>query len=289
MGEQIIDTHVHGFPDRLFDAIWEYFEKNYWHNEVNLHFDEIVQFLPKQGVNAFTILNYAHKPNISRDLNNWTHSMGKKYSQTIPFGCIHPRDSYFQEEVVRVLSPDQLDLYGFKFQLMVTDFDPDEKTLDYMYEQLIEYNKILVFHVGTGPVTDMLLNKDLKPSPHVGIEKLIPILETFPKLKLQIPHLGCMEINAFFDLVADYPQIYFDTSMALEFLFGERKGQFSVEVDLSIDRIVELQDNFMFGSDFPNIPHPYSTPLDAVQNLPLNQLIKDKILYKNALKFYTLD
>jgi len=283
---QVIDSHVHGFPDRLFEAIWKYFEKNYWHNEVNLHFNEIVEFLPKHGVGNFTILNYAHKPEISRDLNTWTYSMGEKYPHTIPFGCLHPRDSYLKDDVIRVLDPKQLDLCGFKFQMMVTDFDPDEKSLEFMYEKLIEYDKILVFHIGTGPVTDMLINKDLKPSPHVGIDKLLPILDSYPKLKLQIPHLACMETNAFFDLVADYPQIHFDTSMALEFLFGESKGQFAIDVDLSIDRIIELQDNIMFGSDFPNIPHPYSTPVNSVRNLPVNQTIKDKILFANARKFY---
>ncbi|MHA1454097.1 MAG: amidohydrolase family protein, partial [Promethearchaeota archaeon] len=92
-----------------------------------------------------------------------------------------------------------------------------------------------------------------------------------------------------FDLVADHPQMHFDTSMALEFLFGGSKNHLSIDVDLSIDRIVELQDNIMFGSDFPNIPHPYTTPLDAVQNLPTHQEVKDKILFKNAQRFYRLD
>ena len=260
-----------------------------WHNEVNLHFDEIVQFLPKYGVrnSQFSIMLINLK--FRKISTIGPSSMGKKYSQTIPFGCIHPRDSYFKDEVIRVLDPNQLNLYGFKFQLMVTDFNPDEKALEYMYEKLIEYNKILVFHVGTGPVTDMLINKALKPSPHVGIDKLIPVLERFPKLKLQIPHLACMETNAFFDLVADYPQIHFDTSMALEFLFGEGKGQFAVDVDLSMDRIVELQDNIMFGSDFPNIPHiPIQWPINSVQNLPIIQEIKDKIFYQNAQKFYNI-
>ena len=30
MIQNIIDAHVHGFPNPLFDAIWKYFEKNYW-------------------------------------------------------------------------------------------------------------------------------------------------------------------------------------------------------------------------------------------------------------------
>ncbi|MBN2156448.1 MAG: amidohydrolase [Candidatus Lokiarchaeota archaeon] len=284
----VIDAHVHGFPNRLFHAIWDYFEKNYWAVQKKLEFEEIVQYLPKFGVSNFTILNYAHMPEISRDLNDWTYSMSKKYPQTIPFGTIHPKDSYFHEEVIRVLSPDHLDFFGLKFQLMVTDFDPNDASLDYMYEKLIEFSKILVMHVGTGPVPDMLLNKSLKINSHVGIDKLIPVLERYPKLKLQVPHLGCMETNAFFDLVLDYPQIHFDTSMALEFLFGESKSQFSQDMELSIDRLVELQDNIIFGSDFPNIPHAYSTSLNAIKQLRLTQEIRNKFLYKNAQKFYNL-
>ncbi|MBA7560002.1 hypothetical protein ES708_01620 [subsurface metagenome] len=286
MSQKIIDAHIHGFPNRLFDAIWRYFEKNYWKIDNKLYFDEIPAFLTSKGVDFFTILNYAHKSDISRELNTWTHMMGRKFVNSIPFGTIHIKDSYFDKEVVRILSPDQLNLHGIKLQLMVTDFDPAEKALDFMYEQLIKYRKILVLHVGTGPVTDMLINKKLNLSTHVGINKLIPVLESFPKLKLQIPHLGCMETNKFFDLVGDYDQIYFDSSMALEFLFGN--SNFADQVDLSLDRLIELQDKIMFGSDFPNIPHSYFFPLNAVKTLPITSKIKEKIFFKNAEKFFHL-
>ncbi len=284
--KKIIDAHVHGFPNNLFNAVWDYFEKNYWHIRQRYVLDEIVQYLPAQGVEAFTILNYAHKANISRELNNWSHAMGEKYPQIIPFGTIHLKDSYFRSEILRILSPAQLDLNGIKLQLMVTDFDPNEKGLDFMYEKLIQFDKILVLHAGTGPVTDMILNKQLDLSKHVGIAKLIPVLERFPNLKIQIPHLGCMETNEFFDLADQYKRVYFDTSMALEFLF--ENTQFSNQIDLSLDRLIDLQDKIMFGSDFPNIPHPYSKPVLAVENLPLKQEIKDKIYYKNARKFYKI-
>ncbi|MHA1476366.1 MAG: amidohydrolase family protein [Promethearchaeota archaeon] len=286
MVQKIIDAHVHGFPNNLFNAIWDYFEKNYWPIQQRFYLDEIAQYLPSQGVEAFTILNYAHKPNISGDLNNWSHTMGKKYPQIIPFGTIHPKDSHFRTEILRILSPAQLDLNGIKLQLMVTDFDPNEKGLDFMYEKLIQFDKILVLHAGTGPVTDMILNKQLELSKHVGIAKLIPVLERFPNLKIQIPHLGCMETNEFFDLATQYKRVYFDTSMALEFLFENTR--FSKQVDLSLDRLINLQDKIMFGSDFPNISHPYSKPVLAVENLPIKQEIKDKIYYKNARIFYKI-
>jgi uncharacterized protein len=282
----IIDAHVHGFPNRLFDAIWHYFEKNYWKIYKKHYFEEIVPFLSNQRVEYFTLLNYAHKPNLSRELNNWSHSMSQKYENIITMGTIHPQDTYFAEELERILSPNHLNLHGIKLQLIVTDFAANIPELDLMYETLIKYDKILVLHIGTGPITDMLLNKNLKPSPNVGIDHLFPVLERFPKLKLQIPHLGCMECREFFDLVQIYPQIYFDSSMAFE-LMGE-EGSFSNNLDFSYELIKTIQNNIMFGSDFPNIPHNYTKSIQSVENLPVNQEIKKKIFYQNAKQFYNL-
>ncbi|MHA1521895.1 MAG: amidohydrolase family protein [Promethearchaeota archaeon] len=286
--QNIIDAHVHGFPDRLFDAIWTYFEKNYWKIHKKYYFEEMVPFLSQQSVKYFTLLNYAHRSNISRELNDWTYKMTQKYSNIIAMGTIHPQDTYFAEELERILSPNELNLHGIKLQLMVTDFAPTVPELDLMYETLIKYNKILVLHAGTGPITDILLNKNLHLSPNVGINHLLPVLERFPKLKLQIPHLGCMESRSFFDLVKDYPQIHFDTSMALELMGDEDEGGFSSNLDFSYDLIEEFQNNIMFGSDFPNIPHPYSKSITGVENLPVGNDIKQKIFSGNAKRFYNI-
>jgi uncharacterized protein len=281
----IIDTHVHMFPNKLFDAIWDYFEKNYWSIYQRIYAEQQIPFLASNNVLFHTSLLYAHKPNISRELNNWVYDLGKRHNQVLQIGTIHPRDSYFKEEVERVLSPKGLNLRGLKFQLMVTDFDPNIPELDFMYEKLVEYNKIMIMHVGTGPTAEYCRNRNLGISPHVGIDKLIPILERFPTLKIQVPHLGAAEYDEFFSLAKDYPNFYFDTAMVLV-----NHGIFphGSERDFMIDDIIDLQDKIMFGSDFPNIPYKYEFSIQETMKLPVSIPIRKKIMYKNALKFYDL-
>lgn len=285
----IIDAHVHMFPNKLFDAIWDYFEKNYWGIYSRMYTDQQIPFLRKHHVVYcvlyHTSLLYAHKPNISRELNNWVSELAKKFNQVIPFGTIHPKDQYFKEEIDRALSPEGLNLRGLKFQLMVTDFDPDIPELDYMYEKLVEYNKIIVMHIGTGPTAEYCRNKNLGFSPHVGIKKLIPVLERYPELKIQVPHLGAAEYDEFFNMALDYSSIYFDTAMVL---VNHRIFPNGLDRESMIDDIIKLQDRIMFGSDFPNIPYNYDFAIAQTLDLPLNRNIKDKIMYKNAAKFYGL-
>nr|MDO8114131.1 amidohydrolase family protein [Candidatus Sigynarchaeota archaeon] len=271
---KFIDAHVHGFPDRLFDAIWTFFTKNYWPVH-KTYADQLGPFLSGKGVTNYTILNYAHKPGISRDMNTWTSEFGKHHPDALCFGTIHPGDAYFREELQRVLARDQLNLRGLKLQILVTDFDPGIQQLDPMYEALVEHGKILVMHVGTGPGANE----------HVGIKKLRPVLERFPNLKLQIPHLGCFEYMEFFDLVKDYPSIYFDTAMVLvqHLPFPDRFNK-----ETMLDALLEIQDHVMFGSDFPNIPYDYDLSLASIEDLPVDLKVKEKLWWKNAVKFYGL-
>jgi hypothetical protein len=274
---QVIDTHVHGFPDRLFDAIWAYFEQNYWYIHYKLYAEQVIDFMTAAGVQRFPLLLYAHKPNISHDLNTWMHDMGNNHPEILPFGTIHPEDQDIDAELDRALGRDQLDLRGLKLQISVTDFDPGIPAMDPVYEALLRHDKILVMHVGTGPVANG----------HVGIVKLRPVLERYPDLKLQVPHLGSYEYLPFFDLVRDYPNVYFDTAM----IFVGSKGPFPDRFDFEtmLDAFLEIQDHVMFGSDFPNIPYRYDVALNSISGLQIPEDTKHKIYFDNAAKFYGLD
>lgn len=272
---KFVDAHVHGFPDKLFDAIWDYFIHNYWNINYKLYSEDVVKFIQKQGAKYLNILNYGHKPGISRDLNNWSYDFGKNKESVLSFGTIHPEDSYYEEELERILSPNGLDLKGIKLQILVTDFDPEIQKLDLMYETLIEYDKILVMHAGTGPGANE----------HVGIQHVKPVMERFPKLKLQIPHMGSYEYSEFFDLCRNYPNVYLDTAM----IFIDHKLFYDkFDENTTFDDLLDIQDRIMFGSDFPNIPYDYSKSIESIINLPVPEDVKSKIFYKNAINFYNL-
>ena len=285
LNKQIIDTHVHMFPKGLFEAIWDYFEANYWDIHRRVDAALIPSYLAEFGVRNLSALFYAHKRNISRQLNDWMHGLSQKIPSIIPFGTIHPEDKYLKAELDRILSPDGLDFAGIKLQLMVTEFDPDIRELDAMYEKLVEYGKVLVLHVGDGPKPEYCRNESLEISPHVGIAKLKPVLERYPKLKLQIPHLGATEYDAIFELVADNENLRLDTAMML---VPHDTFPSGLERDSMIDDIITLQDHVMFGSDFPNVPYRYQFVVESMYKLPLDSEILEKIMLKNAEKFYSL-
>ncbi len=287
---KIIDAHVHGFPDRLFDRIWVYFEQNYWPIYRKQYFEEITRFLTDFGIKFHTILNYAHRPGISRDLNKWTKFMKEKFDCVIAFGTVHPDDADLEAQLDLLLNPKAYDFKGLKFQLMVTDFEPNYSKMHLVYEKLVEHNKILVIHIGTGPNIDFVKNQSLRVSDHVGIDKFKEIVDSYPSLKIQIPHMGAMETLEFFDLASSHKNLMFDTSMFFDFIgshhpISQKYAQFFKKVR---GRIIEFQDRIMFGSDFPNIPFDYKTCIDSILNLGLNKDILEKIFWKNASNFYGL-
>jgi hypothetical protein len=65
-GVEVIDAHVHLFPDRVFDAIYRWFEKHAWRCRYRLHAEEVVELLAARGVRRFCALHYAHQPGMAR-------------------------------------------------------------------------------------------------------------------------------------------------------------------------------------------------------------------------------
>ncbi|MBD3188077.1 amidohydrolase family protein [Candidatus Bathyarchaeota archaeon] len=274
---KIIDAHVHAFPSKLFNAIWAYFERHYWHVQYKLDADAIIAFLKARGILHVVILNYAHEPGMSRALNDWTKEFSRRHECVHPLGTIHPRDPWLEDELDRVLGTGDgcLDLGGLKIQLLVTDFDPGIRRMDAVYEALLEHEKIIVMHAGTGPIANE----------HVGIGKVRAVLDRYPRLRLQVPHLGCFEYNEFLDLVEDFSNVYLDTAMVLvdHGLFDGK-----VKEEALFDRLVELQDRLLFGSDFPNIPYDYHLSIESIKGLPVEESMKRKIFSENATNFYRL-
>ena len=69
---KIIDFHVHLFPDKLFDAIWDSFVKNYnWNIIHRYYYKECIARLKQGGVDIIVYSNYAHRAGIAEGLNQW--------------------------------------------------------------------------------------------------------------------------------------------------------------------------------------------------------------------------
>ena len=266
---KVIDSHVHIFPPRVFDAIWRYFETNYWPINYKLYADQVAEELKKLGIRAFTTLNYAHKPGMARELNKFTFQFAQSYSEAIPMGTLHPGDKNVREVAEEALT--SYGFKGFKLQIMVTDFHLDDERLDPVYKVIVQEDGILTLHIGNGPLS----------TPYVGFAHFKRFLAKYPALRIQIAHLGCFEHEKFFALIPEYPRLYFDTAMIYV-----NHTYFPSYLDLEPLFFIEFQDQIMFGSDFPNIPYEYEQSYREFIKLDLPPKVFNKIFHQNAQTLY---
>ena len=82
--EKIIDFHVHLFPDKLFDAIWDSFVKIYnWNIIHRYYYNECIARLRQSGVGTIVYSNYAHRAGIAEELNRWNIKILEEYELSL--------------------------------------------------------------------------------------------------------------------------------------------------------------------------------------------------------------
>ncbi len=266
-----IDAHTHIFPDPLFDAIWRFFEKNYWHINYKIYGPQIAQFYRDQGFAGFTTLNYAHKPDLSSIMNEYTRKFHEQFPESILFGTLHPGDKDLMKIAETCLTSHNF--LGFKFQLLVTDFFIYDERLLPVYNLIRREDKVLVFHAGTGPAANH----------YVGIKHFRKFADKYSDLRVQIAHLGSYEYEKFIALITEHPTFYMDTAM----MIVDHK-LFPSDYPPGIQVLLDHEDQILFGSDFPHIPYDFKESWKTLFSLNLPKQFYEKIMYKNAQKLYRL-
>lgn len=265
--EKIWDAHVHFFPQRLFDAIWRWFANVGWKIPyAGWELDRYVASLRGMGVERAFLLTYAHKPDMSLELNRWVRDVCRRYDCFIPFACIHPRDHNLEQVMSTVL--DDWQFAGFKLQLAVQQYAADDPALEPVFRAAAERQKTVIIHAGTAPYS--------QTDPLLGLDHMERVMEKWPELKVVIPHLGYYELDKAFSLVERYPNFYLDTSWVLG----------TEGVDLPVERLVGFMERhphrFLYGSDFPIIEHKLESGLKILRGLGLTAGTLRRVVYDNA-------
>ena len=110
------------------------------------------------------------------------------------------------------------------------------------------------------------------------------MLARHPTLTAVIAHMGMPEYDAFLELARRYPRVHLDTTMAFTD-FVEQRMPFPISLRPAL---VELQDRVLFGSDFPNTPHPYGHQLEALLRLELGDDWLRAVLHDNGARLLAL-
>lgn len=277
----IIDSHTHFFPNKLFDAIWKWFEANAWPIEYKIYADDIVSILKQEGVKHAVSLFYPHNPRMALPLNEYNHTLANKYPNfIIPFGSLHPDDSN-KNEILKICF-ERYKFKGLKFHCHVQKFAPNDQRMDKVYEICNEQKKIVLIHCGTGPNF-----KDLPTDGYgydvesiSGVKLFEKVIKRYPHITFIVPHLGFDESREFLRLTANYPNLYFDTSMTFSDIFPHTADR---------EYLDQYADRILFGTDMPNIPHPWRLERDRILALNLGQNTEKKIFYQNAARILGLN
>ena len=252
----LIDVHVHFMPDRVMNAVWNYFDVagsfgRAWPITYRGTEAERVAQLQALGVRRFPALLYPHKPDMAESLSSWARDFAARTPGCVPTGTFFPEPSaerYVREAI-------EAGTVIFKAHVQVGAYDPRDPLLDPVWGLLAEAGTPVIVHCGSGPM----------PGAHTGPGPIGEVLAAHPTLTAVIAHAGAPEYAEHVALARQYPNVHLDTTMV---------GTAYLDDLAPLPRDVvaafgELQDRVVLGADFPNIPYPYAEQLDALERFGL--------------------
>jgi len=271
-GLRVYDAHVHLFPERLFEAIWRWFDTNAWPIRYRLHAEAVVEFLQARGITRYTALVYAHKPGMARSLNRFVAELGRAHRQIAPLGTVMPGEPDAAAIVKEALGP--LGLRGIKLHCHVQRLAADDARLDAVYEICASEGRPVVIHAGREPA-----------SPAYGVDtralcaadQIDRVLLRHPKLRMVVPHLGADEYEAYGALLDRHEHLYLDTTMAIAGYFGADPPR-----SLFPGRASRL----LYGTDFPNIPYAWDRELHRLLAAVPEEVERRALLWDNAARLF---
>ena len=268
----IIDSHVHLFPDNLFEAIRRWFDTYAWKIRYRLSADDCISHLHTAGISRAVCYTYAHKPGVASYLNEWSHRLKQSHEELIVFGTVHPDDDNLQFLLKKIFETYRF--AGIKLHCHVLGRAPDNESFFPIYESVCRNDRVLTIHAGSGPA---LPGYAASTAQFSGTDKIYNFMKRFPDMQCIIPHFGADDFNGFFDLMGEFKNLWTDNTMALSGFFPGT---------IPVDRILQYQDRIVYGSDFPNIPYDMMTEINAIKTLNLGKETEDKLLFKNALRLF---
>jgi hypothetical protein len=248
----LVDVHVHFLPERMLRKVWAYFdqaETHYgrpWPIQYRTPEPERVATLEELGVLHYAPLVYPHKPGMARWLTEWVGQFAEATPAAVRTATLFPE-------------PDVADYLGaaveagaraVKVHVQVGSFDPRDELLRPAWGLLAEAGVPAVVHCGHGPIRGK----------HTGLDIIAEVLKEHPQLPIVLAHAGMPDFAEALDLVQRFENVRLDTTMV--------GTDFSLKIaPLPPDwpeRLVDVADRVVLGTDFPNIPYPYHEQIAAV-------------------------
>ena len=264
----VIDFHTHIFPEKIAAKTIEALESRSGINAAtNGMLDGLLSSMDNSGVDLSVILPVVTKPSQFESINLFAGEVNEKYKgRLLSFGGIHPDCEDYKDKLDRIK---EAGLVGIKIH-------PDYQGVmidDIRYMNIIEYadklGLIIITHAG--------IDIGIPEPVHCPPDKMRRVIDELKPSKMVLAHMGgWKQWDEVYEYIAG-TDVYLDTAFVFDYL--------------SQDMFLKLldkhgSDKILFATD-----SPWSDALrgiEAIKNMPLEDRIKEDILYNNAAKLLEL-
>lgn len=269
----LVDAHVHVFPDRVFEAVWRWFDRYGWPVRYKLYADQVISTLRARGVTHQVLLHYAHKPGMARAMNAFVAELVTRHDDVTGLATVFPGEPD-QEQILA----DAFDagLRGVKLHCHVQGMPADSRALWPVYAMCQERELPVVIHAGREPHSD---NLPVDPHTICAVDRVARVLTEFPRLKLCVPHLGADEFAAYAALMVRHDNLWLDTTMMLADFFA---------IEDPTPHIVARPERVLFGTDFPNLPYAWDREAVRLARKPLTDRTLEQVCATSARELFNI-
>ncbi|MBQ8503722.1 MAG: amidohydrolase [Clostridia bacterium] len=265
MNYPIIDCHCHIYPDKIADravrGIADFYDLAMYHDG---RYSSLIESGNKIGVKHYVVFSVATTPHQVNSINTFIADTVKKSNGLLTgLGTLHP-DSYEIEKDIEKIK--ELGLKGIKLHADFQKFCIDDPKCDRIYS-LCEGVFPVLLH--TGDIRYDFSNPD----------RVKNVLEKHKNLTVIGAHFGgwsCWKEAA--EKLHDYENFYVDCCSTFNWL-----------PPCEVRELIRLYgaDKVVFGTDFPMWSH--EEEYKAFKSMKLTQEEEEKILYKNAMKLFSIE
>lgn len=264
---EYIDFHTHIFPEKIADkALGKLAAISGIVPCTKGTLEDTVRQMKASGIDRFVCLNIATAPGQETTINNAAAEVTETYRERIlSLGSVHYRSENVLTELDRIKS---LGIPGIKLHPDYQEFMIDDKALYPIYDRCAELGLFIIFHAGWDCYSPSLI--------HALPEASANVAKAFPALKMVLAHLGGLRLWEDVEQhLTGLENVYMDTAIC---------ASYGLDPDFAA-RIMKKhpEENIFLGSDCP-----WERPDQSVryiETLPLSDDRKEKIFYRNAIRF----
>jgi predicted TIM-barrel fold metal-dependent hydrolase len=257
--DQIVDIHVHAFPDALAERAVTHLEKE---GDAKAFLDgkiaSLLTSMDQAGIGCAVVCSIATKPDQFAPILNWSRQIASE--RIVPLPSIHPKGP---DPVGKARLVAQAGLLGIKLHPYYQDFELDDPALFHFFRVLEQMGLLVVCHTGF----DFAFPRERKADP----VRIVRLLDKFPSLRFVTTHTGAWEDWEEVERHLLGKPIYMEISMSLDRL-GSKRGRELLSAHPA--------DRILFGTDSPWASQ--AETLRLVRALALDPERERRLLGENA-------